>query len=540
MAIQFLFDRCLDTFDAVMMIRSVALGAPVLTKSNELDFTDYGITAGANTGDGNIYIRPEPAAAVDDYRANCTVAGGNATRAVITPGSMTFTAAGRTIDITGDWTATYGVVAGDFLQFSGTASNDKFGHCYRVLTVTNNVGTNDRVTLETTEAIVDETMTTTPRRVHSGGVFEIIEDRGGLHTVLGHMTVGRGAPFHDDDLRIHIANHTVNWAVSDTLDWTLEANDLDAGGDAQGWTDNDTTISTPDGNGNYAVETYLEGVGISELETINVNFLTQFNFASEIYTFSLRTADGYVGSSDYDQQPNTSPALYVSGDDADLDVWVSVSGDRIAGCIEAQSGNFQHYYGGFGDPLADNNQYERPLLTGGNNITSDIPDDSDPHNSAYWAPRTDESATIDRFDPSSLVVRWVDGQWFYVHSLDFSGFPVGQADLYLTPRGYDETYTSTQTDGNEGALRREGEFSYRMRPAIGTSGDEYFIIPQVIVMRQPDDNVLLELQGVFFITGFGAVLSRDTITIDGNDYAIFNNTNDAGQGDFVALQLTGL
>lgn len=535
---EYLLTEVIDMTDAHIAIRQLMLGAPLVSKTTPQDPTDTGVTL-TGTGTGIAYIRPKVGATIDDYVATVTVLGGNATRDAGLALTLTFNAAARTVQITTgltDWTTDHSVVAGNFVQFRGTASNDRNGKCYRVLSVG---GTgNDTITLETTEAVTDETaIACTAYRWHSGVVFNLRRDPGGANVDLGHFTSGRGAIFEDTAglLRLQLRT-TVPWVVSDTLSFDLIANALV--GQGEDWTANEVLTTSPDANLVYNVESYFEGPGISGTEAINVNLRNNSNFAADQYTIEFRGSDGYIVSSEFNAQPNTSRGVYISGTSNPMFLWVTVSGDRVAGVLRAQSGVFEHFYGGFGDPLADTVQYARPLLIGGSNTVNAQPGDTNHHHSAYWDPVADLGGLPETTStPTSLTLRYLDGTWY-------SGLNKGEvADavtlpsqlrrklgFIVSPRAHSVLGTNTSL-----VMGHDENLYPRIVPAVG---DNYLMSPMTISTTDPGSNVLMDFQGVFFVTGFGAS-SEDTITIGSDEYVLFNNVNKSGQGDFAALRLTG-
>lgn len=540
---EYLLSEVLDMQDAHIAIRQLALGAPVVSKTTPQDPTDTGVTL-TGTGVGVAYIRPKVGATIDDYVATVIGGGGggNATRDIGIALTLTFNAAGRTVQITTgltDWTTDHSVVAGDFVQFNGTANNDRNGKCYRVLSVG---GTgNDTLTLETTETVTDETaIVCTAYRWHSGVVFNLRRDPATANVDLGHFTSGRGAIFEDDDgeLRIQLRT-TTNWVAADTLSFDLVANALIA--QSQEWTSNEIQTPTPGTDLIYNPESYLIGPGIVGTETINVNLLNESSFVSDLYVIEARGSDGYVESSAFDAQPNGSPPVYVSGTSSPMFLWCTVSGDRIMGVLRAQAGVFEHFYWGYGDPLADNTQFPRPLIVGGSNTVPEQPGSTNFHNSAYWDPVSDTGVAVTLTSPSSLWIRYFDGSWYAASNKDErdddTGIPaqVRASDtIFVSPRSYwgadgDIPTNRTVTMGHD-------ENMYpRIVPAVG---DVYLMTPMTLSQVDPGFNVLMDLQGIFFVTGFAAS-SEDTITIEGDEFVVFNNVNKTGQGDFVALRLTG-
>ena len=533
---ELLTGEVIDTMDLALALRGLMVGAPLVTKVNPEDPTDTGVTL-AGTGDGVLYCRPKFGATLDDYRLTVISggAGGTATDDAVFTETITVTAAGRIIDDDGqgDWTVDHNIVVGDFISLDGTLDNDRNGKLYRVLTIVNNAATNDRMTLETTETLTDETgIAANIKRWHSGVVFNVRRDPTSANVDLGHMTSGRGAVFEDDDDELRLQVRTItNWAVSDTLDWDIEANGILTGADE--WADNKTLISTADDDLVYVVETYLDAPSIGGGENINCNILSESNFGADRYNIQMRGADGFVTSSAFGSQPNTSNPVYCAGSANPMVLWATVSGDRVLFMFRAAAGVFEHGYLGLGDVLGDANQHPRPMIIGGSSYDTLVtPGDGSVSHSAWWDAAA--SSGGGRSDLSSCYHRWVDGQWFSVSCKNSSGSRGGNSDLWWTPRQFNVDYQG----GGSNTGTAEDNFYDQTRPAPSTPTDDYQFSPITLVMRLPDENVILEAQGFFFTSGFSAD-SEDTSTISADEYVFGNNVNATGQGDMGILRLTG-
>lgn len=536
---ELLVEEVLDTQDLAMAIRQIATGAPIVTKTTPTDPTDTGVTI-TGTGTGVLYVRPKVGATIDDYTLTVSTGGGNATRELEFSEPVVFAAAGRTIISSAggggasDWTVNHGIVAGEFVSVSGSVSNDRNGKLYRVLSVGTTTNTNDTLTLETTEAVTDETVTCTFARWHGGAILNLRRDPGTANVDLGNMTPGRGAIFEDasDEFRLQLRTVT-NWVAADTLSWDIEANALVAA--SEDYTDNKTLVGTSNDNLIFEVEMYLSAPGISGTENINCNIETQSDFNADRYNLEMRGADGFVTSSDFNAQPNTSGPGYIAGSVNPMILWLTVSGDRIMFMVRAAAGVFEHGYLGFGDVLGDTGQHPRPIVVGTcadfNTVT---PGNSNVRHSAYFDPTSIHASIPSNDQSSSFIHRWVDGQWFYAANKVSGGTRSTTGDLYILPRTSDGDLISASSN----SLFSEGGFYSTSRPAPSSPSDEYQLIPITLVMALPDFNVILDLQGLFYVSGF-AVNSEDTITIASDEYVIGNNVNATGQGDFVALRLTG-
>lgn len=238
------------------------------------------------------------------------------------------------------------------------------------------------------------------------------------------------------------------------------------------------------------------------------------NAGSSIWNWKLRGYTGFVGGSDFENQPGTSAEFFTSFWDNDMVYWIASNARRYIVVAKVSTRYFSLYQGlvlPFGSP----NEYPYPLAVFGTKK------DEEAWNSSV----TKESWCGFSFPMTSGAtgngqIRDINGDW--LTALDNNG-TTGYVDLW--------------PNGNSMAA---GQATPIPAACINVNGD-YQLLPIMIVKGSSSSSHLGGsaygiLDGACYVSGFGN--SPETIlTIGGTDWVCFQEIANAGVDDFYAVEM---
>jgi len=332
-----------------------------------------------------------------------------------------------------------------------------------------------------------------------GGTFSVV---GSVSGAQADATVG--TPYSNSYISFTITDGSIDFVIDD--EWSIDTTEGDIGSEAweeQRWVEGDELI--------------LKGPGLAGLDEIYVGIKTYEDAGPGYYNWRLMGSTGFNDGMDFDEQPGvldlTHPRVHLW--DTTIPYWFVANGRRIV-MVAKVSTRYEALYLGFLLPDATPGQYPYPLAVGGSST-------------AYGGERYDvESgdhshfANPGGFSPTraSLCLRTPAGGWKAVRNKDSFD------DYYIYPErsvwpffGMNTTYGYQRME-----TLREG--------LDGT----YPMIPLTIHADTPDKEILGDLEGCFWVTGYGN--SAENIVEDGSDdYFVIQNVYRTTIDEYWALKL---
>lgn len=249
---------------------------------------------------------------------------------------------------------------------------------------------------------------------------------------------------------------------------------------------------------------YMKGPGLSGTDEIYVNFRTVTDVGQDMYNWEIQGAVAYDSQNSYDFQPGQSPLGHCLFWDSTIPYWLIVNGRRFI-LIAKVSTTYQTCYCGLFLPYATSSEMPYPMCimtSSGGNVAK-----------IRWSAGTYQVGGFwDPIDGSSYVRHW-NGTWVPMANLQY------RTDTTLARYSVSCVWPWEQDYG------------------FGENIDgKYGLLPSVMHSSYGDGNVLGELEGVYFITGFSEG-AEDTITIGGDQYLVVQAAYRTGRNDYAAIKL---
>lgn len=255
------------------------------------------------------------------------------------------------------------------------------------------------------------------------------------------------------------------------------------------------------------IDMIFQGVGLSGTEEIFVGFEYYADAGSDLYSWSLAGLTGYVAGNNFDNQPGRETAKddYLPLWTQPIPYWFIANGQRFI-VIANVSSTYQSMYLGKFLPYATPGQYPYPLFCGG--MTS------------KYNYRYSTVAAAMRFFP-------------YSYSNQSSVFKPDGSII----RGAGSSVSPGATTFNIFPFNGITETSGFGELAPFDSGD-VTLIQSVIMGGSLTDNpaVYGELDGIFYVGGI-EMSSESIVTIDAEDYLVFQDGSLVSQCNFAAVRL---
>lgn len=258
----------------------------------------------------------------------------------------------------------------------------------------------------------------------------------------------------------------------------------------QNWTEL-ATNSTPYVTGSDTVdfETYLRAPGLSGSEAIYINIRAYHNTPSDYYNWEMRGASGYVSSSGFIAQPNTSLGTFAYMWNSSIPYWFIANGQRVI-VVAKVSTVYESMYLGKILPYGTPAQYPYPLFIGGSN---GIPGTMDLRFS-------DTTGAHQSFTTGGGYLCNVDSSWLTVQNFNTSLGNLNVVNIW--PHVYDNSQRPTW-----------------LQPNLDGS---YPLFAMRIEESSPSINEMGEFDGVFYTSGV-ANGSENTITVGSTTHTVFQN-----------------
>lgn len=280
-------------------------------------------------------------------------------------------------------------------------------------------------------------------------------------------------------------------------------------------------------------EVYLTGPGGGS-DQIYVRYRTYRDVGSSVFNWELRGATDFLSTELFEDQTNSSAAVYYALANSSMNVWFFVNGFRIMAVM--QSGSvFTCMYMGFIQQFATSLQWPYPLFIGGSaNIQLRSISDNNYGHSCIPDPAQDAGQ-----------IRWADGNWFDVSNYSGSGGTRNRL------RGRNIwPYTSPQITGPDSSNGNHspntdlysipiwsnfGGSSPRISSSF-TGSETCFPCLVAFDTADPQAGAFGELDGIFAVFGESGLSAGDTLTINAETYIVFTNTWRTEFADYFAVK----
>lgn len=275
----------------------------------------------------------------------------------------------------------------------------------------------------------------------------------------------------------------------------------------QNWTElatNSTPYTTgqPGTNDTVDFETYLKAPGLSGTESIYINIRAYHYTASDYYNWELRGALGYNSSAAFIAQPGICPSSFAYLWNSSIPYWFVANGQRVI-VIAKVSTIYETLYLGKMLPYGTPGQYPYPLVISGSGFDSDRRfSDASYYHQAF-------------FDPVNMQVCDPANAWQLFQNYNQGGSPmVGGNNTwpYLYYQYDRPVWMSANLDGS------------------------YEVFPIRLEQNVPSINMLGELDGVAFVTGY-ANGSENTISDGTNTWMVVQNTFRTSADNYAAIKM---
>lgn len=281
----------------------------------------------------------------------------------------------------------------------------------------------------------------------------------------------------------------------------------------QNWTElktNSTPYTVVDGAQTNTVvfETYLKAPGLSTTESIYMQLQAFQNTAANIFNWRLRGAVGFLTGSDWFHQPGASPDIYAYLWDQPITYWFAVNGQRAV-IVTKVSTVYESMYIGKFLPYATPSQYPYPLLIGAGGFGA-------VGFSGNANLRFSDTSVSHRafFDPAVIYYCHPDGTWQVLSNWNGAA-QANQAVIW--------PWIMAKTN------------QQRANFLEANLDGSYAVFPARFNEVAPGLNVLGELDGVGFVTGFSNA-SENQLTIGSDTYLVFQDTFRTALDNFCAIK----
>lgn len=282
--------------------------------------------------------------------------------------------------------------------------------------------------------------------------------------------------------------------------------------------------STPDWiSYSYSNEIQLEAPGLTGTEEIYMGIRLVEDPVNDYFNWELMGAIGYDDAGDFRHQPfthitnsGTAGQSYVTLYDQELKYWLCANGQRAVMVVKVSTVYVSLYMGKY-LPYATPSQHPYPVvITGG---------------SYYYNKRwSDETGYV-----GGVSASIVNGGGSHIFCSNNTWTPLGA-------RGYNGFNTSADTPYvvyAHCAHRCFASDSSNFSNVLPNPDGSHCILPLMLISYYatlPDNALLGEIEGVFWVSG-NSNISENIITIDAQDYLVFQNIYRTEWNDYAVLEL---
>ena len=301
-------------------------------------------------------------------------------------------------------------------------------------------------------------------------------------------------------------------------------------------------------------EVVLEGEG-DGTDEILVGWRTLESVPSDYYTLELHGFTGADSDLPFTEQPGISPGIgdsstttersgaYLISYSSSHDYFLNVTPYRII-IVTKLTGRYFNAYLGWGNPFATASENPYPLVVCG--CTSLF---SEAYNTSLkisglidpW-----RSTDVSGDDAGPMFVWMPDGAWYSVANgsvgigsrtqlNDRVVVPCGEPGGVATADAADRFCTAAQEFGF--FIPQSGVASTATANMWPTGDDEdRVLLPNMVVFELPAPQIVLELDSIYWVSGFGGVASEERVIINDEVYRIFQNGNRTEPWAFFAIK----
>lgn len=360
-----------------------------------------------------------------------------------------------------------------------------------------NTGNGTVTGVDTTAATVTETWTLTCTAGGPTGTFSVV---GSVSGAQADATVG--TPYSNSRISFTINDGAVDFIIGDTFTIATTIGALAAAGEewaVERWT-----------GGNELV---LRGQGLDATQEIYVGMKGEFNVGADYYNWDCRGFTGYSVDT-FSTLPGASRATYLSLWNSSIPYWFVVNGQRII-VVAKVSTTYHIGYFGYWYPYGQPSAFPYPVLIAASTGIQ----------ATRWSATTNDHSNLTAPDYAvstqptqpSTVFYDVSGAWCPISRRDLTaGVTAGEAKMHPWCYGWSTTRSLAQIDKN--------------------ADGSYPVMPAIIRQSLPAENLLGELDGVYWTTGQSAA-SEDLIDIGGTNYLVVQNIHRTSRGDYCAIKL---
>ena len=249
---------------------------------------------------------------------------------------------------------------------------------------------------------------------------------------------------------------------------------------------------------------YLEGPGLSGTDKIFIQMLAFGDSNQDYFNLQCYGAVNYNAQANYYAQPGQSPVTYVTLWDSSIPYWLIANGRRFI-LVAKVSTTYQTFYGGFIMPYCTTSEYPYPIVCMGSAGGGDSTlrwSVGDYRLSGFWDPVS-----------QAAYLRHWNGAWIQI------------ANMASQPTSY-----RSQLDDNV-TWPYERDYGFTVNQD-GTYG----LLPVIIHGNYGGGNIMGELEGVFFCSGFSNA-AEDIITVGSDQYLVVQSAYRTSRRDYVAIKL---
>lgn len=394
----------------------------------------------------------------------------------------------------------------------------------------------------------------------NGGTFSVTGSTSGAQAAA---TVG--TPYDNGIVQFLIQDGTTDFAVNDEFTLEAIAQELPL---ADRW----VVERWDDTSDNY--ELYLKGPGTVGVGSVYCNFKTVQNVSSDYYNLAFTTAQGFVSSSTWEDQPNSNAKSCLLWD-FNIPYWLRISPRQISFAVDVES-KYDFGIVGFYNPYFDPTQYPYAACQFGSlNGQSTTRYSDETRNNGSKPTGTGATAT------GNIV--WIDGSFispeFYPtengkfslagqpivptqsSTITYSGTGNGTFNRYMARENAPtEVWTITatsatnftvtgsisgaQTAATVGTPYDNGiiEFEIEAGGTAFVANDEFTFVTgkeyslEKIAMVASGQGMVGELEGVHWVSGFGNAV-RNIVNDGTNDHIVIRDISRTGFNDYITLVL---
>lgn len=273
--------------------------------------------------------------------------------------------------------------------------------------------------------------------------------------------------------------------------------------------------STPDWiSYSYSNEYQFQAPGLTTTEEIYTGLRMVEDPIFDYFNWEIMGTIGFDGIEPFKTQPFSNGAtIYLRLYDQPLKYWLVANGQRAMMVVKVSTVYVMLYLGKF-LPYATPAQHPYPLIVSGNGASYN----------KRWSEESSENANLGK-NYSGTDYYMTSGSWHLISSMSSAGGTnsISSSSIGLLPTtygcigdGYNQPYNN---------LLPNPDGSYCIFPFIIMSG-----------LSAGDKGMLGEIEGLFWVTG-NSNLSENILTINSQDYLVFQNVYRTGQDDYCAMEL---